>query len=729
MCKPRPHRVVAFGALAAALLLSATVGLAATPLLRAGEGPEGKALYFWDVNRSWPGREQADARLDRPVRMWRTAIPLSEAFAQVREQTGAAVRCWPPGDQNERIRVNLYLNEQPPPSLRELMAQLAWVVDSSFACTEGEGRAYYLLSTTLGEGLAKDPQAMQQAWRAEQAEQRKRALAHVRAKLDEYRAALGLTREEAISRYQESDPGVLVHLLEPSRRALVQFLETLSPEQLDRLPEAELGIPLRGESLPPASQALLAALLHTSTADIARATIYLELFGDGLGLSTWVPAADGSPDHRHSPEFSANVQQVLSPADEVALRRELGEQISGEQEQELVDQIQAERDRESTKSEQEEQIKGLRSSAALSEAAAGRLRQFRASAPVSSYAPHPLWLLQEAVARATGMHVVSDYLFDRGGVPAVWLSLLDADYAATRQRCDEKLRAFAEAHPEQAEDTYRADDDRLRQSLSLPIQFISALDLLVATAYGERPAGSEPNTHEPWALRGWEWGDAGRFLRFRSLCRDALRGAMWPESTLRRVNGWLDPYLAKRKPGDSSPLPRVPVTLRDLAWLAQSTDLELHVGAGLVYEDPSTAEGLLRADLRAKVCSSAMYNDLALLRFLGTLREEQWSLLQGPGLPLGPDVSQSQQERLPGQITNWAAYRASTGKPVPLADCVLKAVAMPAGSRGAAVDHYTFELWAHGKKQEDWHADPIQTWVRFEARAPAPRTMEPAPGD
>jgi hypothetical protein len=325
------------------------------------------------------------------------------------------------------------------------------------------------------------------------------------------------------------------------------------------------------------------------------------------------------------------------------------------------------------------------------------------------------------------MHVVSDYLSDRGGLPAVWLSLLDADYATARQRWNEKLRAFAEAHPEQAEDIYRADDDRLRWSLSLPTKSVSALDLLVATAYGERPAGSEPNFYEPWALRGWEWGDAGSFLRFRSLCRDALRGAMWSEPMLERVNGWLDPYLSGRDPSDRSPVPRVPVTLRDLAWLAQSTDLELHVGTDLCYEDPSTADGLLREDFRAQVCSADMYNNLNLLRFLGTLREEQWSLLQGPGLPLGPDLSQPQRERLPGQITNWAAYRASTGRPVPLADCVLKAVSVPAAGSGNAEDHYAFELWAYGRKQDDWHAAPIQAWVKLEPRAPIPLVLEPAP--
>jgi hypothetical protein len=339
MRKPGLRRVLALSAVVATLLLSAAAAPAATPLLRAGEGPEGKALYLWDVNQSWPDGEEADARLDQPVRIWRTAVPLAEVFSQVRQQTGVEVRCWPPGDQNERIRVNLYLNQRQPPSLRELMAQLAWVVDSSFACSEGENKAYYLLSTTLGKGLAQDPQAMARAWRTEKVEQRKRAVVQLRAKLEEYRAAFVLTREEAISRYQESDPGVLVHLLEPSRRAMVQFLLTLSPEQLARLAEAELGMPLRGGDLSPASQALLAVVFHMSAADIARATVYLELLDDGLGLSTWAPAGDGSPDDRYAPEFWASVQQVLSPADEVALRRELGEDISAEQEQGLVDQI------------------------------------------------------------------------------------------------------------------------------------------------------------------------------------------------------------------------------------------------------------------------------------------------------------------------------------------------------------------------------------------------------
>ncbi len=247
MWKPHPHPVIAFCTPAVALLLSATAGPAATPLLRAGEGPEGKALYFWDVNQSWPGREQADARLDQPVRAWYAAIPVAALLASLEQQTGVHLACWPAGDDSERICVTVYLNPEQPPSLRDVMAQLSWVLDCSFACTsDGAPRTYYLLRSSLGDGvlkrLAKVAQQAREAVLAEGERLRRQTPGLVRAKLEEYRQALSVPPDELAKQHptrlsfgaENADEGyLLLNMVDPAQRAATQFVLSLSPADLD----------------------------------------------------------------------------------------------------------------------------------------------------------------------------------------------------------------------------------------------------------------------------------------------------------------------------------------------------------------------------------------------------------------------------------------------------------------------------------------------------------------
>ena len=146
-----------------ALLALLVLSLVIAPRARAGaapappaitETPDGRPLYQWNPSESWPGGSQYDPRLDEPVGFWRAGLALSEVFRSVAEQTGAKLDFWPPGDENARVRVNLYLNREDPPTLRALMAQLAWVTDCVFAyagaAEGGPGPRYYLLATSIG---------------------------------------------------------------------------------------------------------------------------------------------------------------------------------------------------------------------------------------------------------------------------------------------------------------------------------------------------------------------------------------------------------------------------------------------------------------------------------------------------------------------------------------------------------------------------------------------------
>ena len=91
----------------------------------------------WAPSESWEGGRQYDPRLEKTVRFWGAGMPLRDVFAGVKEQTGVEIGFWPAGDVNERVCVNLYLNPEKPPTLRELMAQLGWVMDCGFSVFEG----------------------------------------------------------------------------------------------------------------------------------------------------------------------------------------------------------------------------------------------------------------------------------------------------------------------------------------------------------------------------------------------------------------------------------------------------------------------------------------------------------------------------------------------------------------------------------------------------------------
>ena len=130
-----------------------------------GETADGRPLHPWNPSESWPGGAQFDPRLERPVNFWGAGMRLSDAFAAVKKQTGVEIGFVPAGDENERICVNLYLNREDPPNLRELMAQLSWVLDCTFACCHGDesGLDYWLLSTSARFGAVA---RLSSEWRA-----------------------------------------------------------------------------------------------------------------------------------------------------------------------------------------------------------------------------------------------------------------------------------------------------------------------------------------------------------------------------------------------------------------------------------------------------------------------------------------------------------------------------------------------------------------------------------
>ena len=175
----------------------------------------------WRPQESYLGDEDYDARLDKPVCLWETEVTLDRIFSEAAEQTGVTITTDPAHRETNRIPINVYLDRKHPPTLRSLMVQLAWVVDSTFgAAGEGRERAYRLLPTDLSSHAAqalkdileREMEARELTWKA------------FDERLAEYNKALSMSHEELIRRYRGKDDFLLLTFLDPKRRAAASYL-------------------------------------------------------------------------------------------------------------------------------------------------------------------------------------------------------------------------------------------------------------------------------------------------------------------------------------------------------------------------------------------------------------------------------------------------------------------------------------------------------------------------
>ncbi len=541
-------------------------------------------VVAWNPSDSYAGKAQADPRLDRPVSIWRAGITLAQVFAIVQEQTEVEVACWPPDDLHTRFRVNVYLNPAEPPSLRALMVQLAWVADTSFCVTdEPPERKYFLLSTSIGE--AAEYSAARR--REERVRERQLIWEAMEAKLDEYRRALALSRQEVISRYRGTDDFMALNLLDPARRAAVQLvcrhLSSIRPaEGADNVDTGGWGRHLLGPGRPTQEDI---DDLRAAFGEVPRSVqveIYVPSRRQWLSLRALFERPDASPGGRPNdierPIIVLPSPRALTTEEEVALRRALGEQIGPEQAAELA------RQRRARWPSPRSQLKQLAGSA-LSEEALERL----VALEVPSGFERDLvpWQLFEEVAKASGYNIISD-AFANGGD---FVSLRAADGSASAV---EAWRCFV----------------RLSRN---------------ATARGLR-------------IPEWEWGDARTFLRFRSSNRDVYRAAMLPQTYLDWVDELAAPYLPK--PGDEQTSVRFVLAVDPIEWTrrrAQLTDMQMEYGAFIRYGDPHDPESAIRQALLSSI-ARAIPGGPPLMRFCGALTDEQWAKLTDEGLAAPDDI-------------------------------------------------------------------------------------------
>ena len=621
----RGRLLLAFVFLAAAAWTAAALVAAGPAAMPNDAAP---ALVQWLPQESYEGGKQYDARLDLPVRFWRAGLSLAEAFASIRDQTGVEIAFYPRGDENERVRVNLYLNPERPPTLRDLLAQLMWVVDCAFSvyrADDGEP-VYYLMSTSIADGaearlariLEEAQRRQNEEWERDLYQRREKAL----AKLDELRSAMGLSTKELVERYRGVDDWALLALLDPDRRRQLEFVFDLPEQEYARLCHG--GLIRKWEDWTPEQRARLREILGPTRDWWELAPEQRQARGAaGVGEGNWADEAalsvtigpidfgylsidateippegeDWSPGglHTSAPRILLVDRPDGSGWAGLEVRRLLGETVTDEEREaasEAASEARAERWRQEARERLDAQVQaqgGPRRTVA---------ERLATHAVVwEPYANHTLWQVQEAVARLSGMHVVSD-CFAQPPRPLLPYDLEDRE-------------------------TGRVSLLRALQMACTGVEVITVFDPELVT------------------YLSWEWGDAGDFLRFRSRARDLWRASMLPLEVEEELDGLLASCLEEQATReDLAESLKVPNDLRRASRLAKRlTDMQLDYGGKLICGDPSHPVEALRTEFRAMVLGALA--DRELLRALADLSDAQWQRLEQEGVTVGRDLPET----------------------------------------------------------------------------------------
>jgi hypothetical protein len=594
------------------LLVCLLLSVALTPASAAAPPPQ------WLPQESWPGGRQYDARLDAPVRFWRAGLTLAEVFASAEEQTGVRLAFWPADDSNRRVRVNLYLNRERPPSLRDLMVQMSWVMDCTFGTTTdaqtGE-RSYLLLSTTLGQGAEEE--ARQEVERERQYWEgwRKRNRPECLARMQVYAEALKLSRAELIARYRGKDDYLLYQLLEPKQRAAVALVLSLPAEEQRALVQEEMQFERDARELSPAQQELLRQLVEGGDEWLHSGALRVHIWCDGIMSMSGVSFSLGDRGEEDQPQgrmfqdgpgWGWISEGAMDPKKEIALRRLLGESITAEQEQEYVESRRQEADFQRASDEASEKAREETREEArraehrrLSREGAHLLASTVLPLPEAIGLPRYLWEIQQATAEATGLNIVSDSFCD---LPRT--------------------------------DVYSVNH--------APETALDVLSFACLTRVPRSDLMDAANDGVVGAALGWEWGDAGSFLRFRSLLRDLWRGVVLPEEAVSRLDRWLAPQLTPEALAQADDSITVPVDLDDVLWFAGHLGwLQGLFGGYLTYADPADAKEQWASPLRGNLLLNIARKPTS--KLLSTLTPAQWELLRGEGLSFATDLDTDQK--------------------------------------------------------------------------------------
>ena len=592
-------------AFALAMLLG--IGVAGLCSVTLGGPIEPPGTILWDPAQSAAG-QQADARLDRPVRFWRAGLSLTEVFAGIEQQTGVKLVLWPANDPSLDIHVTLFLNPEKPPSLREVLVQLKWATDTTVMCTEkepeGGKKSYYLIwfGPDASETVKERERNRDESTASQRAEQAKELL----ARLHEHFAALPLSRDELLTRYQGKDDCLLLNLLDPRRRGALELLSRMSEDELQQAVISSPYYRYWGD-LTLEEQAFWGPALSYDkqwlAAHHARIAFFFQL-PNGLDVAPQEEVEDGQWQYhgRRIPPSGLRInfrRGSLSDArSEINLGRLLGETISPEEEREYISRWQEEVEQEGKRRQAE---RTAQEAAKVGESISPAIRDLLSNTPVPTglRGRKRLWEVQEVVAKTLGLNIVSD--------------------------------AFCDLPHGLAADRGAASPENVRE-------------VLVQACRSRGPAGSIWDRWLPSTIGpnlAWEWQGTGSCLRFRSVYRALWRDSQLPPDVLAELNGWIDPHLASGTIGAKGASPQATICLFDLGRLSgRLSTAQSRYGGVLIYGDPSSPSEQARLNFRQQLVG--IVGPYTLYKWIGSLREERWKQLQKPGIRLG-DLSLSER--------------------------------------------------------------------------------------
>jgi hypothetical protein len=434
-----------------------------------------------------------------------------------------------------------------------------------------------------------------------------------------------------MARYAGIDDHLLAAMVDPARRSTVSFVVSLREEARRELLDGEWLTREWGE-LAAEQQAALQSCLRrmrwgrgggrgAGTASpgeqdwggAALSQVYVGGLDYGWVMLTGeLEAAEGEPERRRgrfvtSPRLNLMGEGELAPDERIALRGAAGESVTEEERESLADEWSESRRDEMRERWRERTREEVEARLAEQRPLSRDVEEILSSFTLPAGTPHALWQVQEAVASASGMHLVSDC------------------FSQPRRSLGRSREAL-----------YGEEEPEMTGLLALRLSCLS--------------------TEGPWGLAwgvegddraGWEWHDAGTFLRFRSEGRDLWRASMLPLKVSKRLDEWLDPYVEEAIQREGSALAvDVELDAEEMGLLAASlSDIQIRHGGKLVCGNPKEREAACRQALRAGVLR-AVSRSADMLRVLATFSGSQWEQLRGRGLRLEYDLTPGQRDLL-----------------------------------------------------------------------------------
>ena len=204
--------------------------IARAPLAPAGSEPApGVTPTGWE---QWqPEQDRCDSRLEqRVVSIWEGDVAVSDVLSEICECSSVRLAADP---ELLSARISIFVEER---SVGDVMVALDRLLDGHWCYPTGSAptaRLYHLteaepITEPIGEWLARRSLEARRSVHAARREVRAHRLA-------EHQLALGLSPEEVLAQYEESDPWLCAKVLDPAFRPILEYVGGLDEEAEETL--------------------------------------------------------------------------------------------------------------------------------------------------------------------------------------------------------------------------------------------------------------------------------------------------------------------------------------------------------------------------------------------------------------------------------------------------------------------------------------------------------------